>query len=580
MTQTDQILKEMEKHLTQIYKTAQNDISKKIDAYFDKYTAADSKKRKQLQAGEITEAEYKAWQKGQLMTGSHWYAMEQQISKEISSVNKTAAAYINGKLPEVYALNYNEIGDQINGVVKGYSFELVDAHTVKNLATSDKTLLPYKTVDGKKDERWNTKRVNAEVMQGIIQGESIPHLASRLSKSIPEMNRDSAIRNARTTVTSAENKGRMDSYHAAEEMGIVVKKRWVATHDLRTRPEHAELDGVEIDVDEPFVNSYGEIMYPGDPDADPANVYNCRCRLVSQIVGFKKANGQVTTAEQQEQEDEPEKERFKSDKLKKSLGDDYDDFTELVGNAENRDLYERFSEKVNLRKETNGGYYQSMSGTLSYSLENAVGRSKYTVLAHEYGHSFDYALGKVSELNFSEIDTINKACKKGFLSFTTIKEVPSQCDEFLAAMRKDAGELRKSLKDKTLLEAFRKTQEIRNASAGVQDVLDGFYGTRDSLEYFLPWGHGNRYYNRAYNHKIKDMGLEKELKQAFQDLGFDASNQTKVKSLMRQYEASSELWANVSSAVTCGGAELEVFEKYMPETLKAYRSILKKIGGK
>lgn len=32
-------------------------------------------------------------------------------------------------------------------------------------------------------------------------------------------------------------------------------------------------------------------MYPGDPDADPANVYNCRCTLGSEIIGFKKKDG-------------------------------------------------------------------------------------------------------------------------------------------------------------------------------------------------------------------------------------------------------------------------------------------------
>lgn len=29
-------------------------------------------------------------------------------------------------------------------------------------------------------------------------------------------------------------------------------------------------------------------MYPGDPTADPANIYNCRCTMIAQIKGFER----------------------------------------------------------------------------------------------------------------------------------------------------------------------------------------------------------------------------------------------------------------------------------------------------
>lgn len=102
------------------------------------------------------------------------------------------------------------------------------------------------------------------------------------------MNKTASVRNARTMATSAENKGRMDSFARAESDGIILQKEWIATRDNRTRDWHAELDGQLKDRNEPFVNSMGEIMYPGDPHADPANTYNCRCTLGSKILGFKK----------------------------------------------------------------------------------------------------------------------------------------------------------------------------------------------------------------------------------------------------------------------------------------------------
>ena len=281
---TDKKLEEMEKHLSEIYARSQKELEKKTADFWSDFQRKDDKKRKELDAGKITEAEYTQWRKGQLMTGDRLKSMTQTVADEMAKADKEAAAYVNGKLPEIYSINYNAIND-VPGL-KGYSFEMVDASTVRNLAKSDKTLLPYKTVDGKKVERWNTQKVNAEIMQGIIQGESIPKMAKRL-QNVVGMEKSSAIRNARTTTTSAENKGRMDSYHDAQEQGIILKKRWMATHDPRTREEHLALDGVTIDVDEPFENDFGEIMYPGDPDADPSNVYNCRCTMVAEVKGFE-----------------------------------------------------------------------------------------------------------------------------------------------------------------------------------------------------------------------------------------------------------------------------------------------------
>ena len=37
-------------------------------------------------------------------------------------------------------------------------------------------------------------------------------------------------------------------------------------------------------------------MYPGDPEAHPSNVYNCRCTIAARVIGFenKKANSHLT----------------------------------------------------------------------------------------------------------------------------------------------------------------------------------------------------------------------------------------------------------------------------------------------
>jgi SPP1 gp7 family putative phage head morphogenesis protein len=284
---TDEKLEEMEKRLSAIYSRAEKEIQKTADEYFSKFAAQDEQKRKLLEQGKITEDEYKKWRKGKVMYGKRFTEMKEQCAKQLLNVNKTALAYVNGELPDVYALNYNALAGSVDGV-GGYSFTLVDADTVRNLAVTDTSLLPYKELDPAKDIPWNMKKINAETLQGILQGESMDKIAKRL-RNVQEMNKTQAIRSARTIVTGAENKGRQDSYARAEADGIILQKEWVATNDGRTRHSHAVLDGAIVDQDKKFDNG---LMYPGDPNGRPEEVYNCRCTLVAKVNGFKKAQVQ------------------------------------------------------------------------------------------------------------------------------------------------------------------------------------------------------------------------------------------------------------------------------------------------
>lgn len=578
---TDKKLREMERHVSAIYDRAGKEIAEKAEKFFSRFTEQDNAKRKLVESGQLTEKEYKSWRMTKIVTEQgHLTAMKEQISRELLEANRTAQAYINNNLPDVYASNYNITSKGVSDVVKGYTFELVDASTVKNLATKDDTLLPYKYIDGRKDVRWNTQKVNSEIMQGIVQGESIPDIAARL-QNVTEMNRASSIRNARTTVTSAENKGRMDSLHAAQEKGVTVKKVWTAAIDSRTRDAHMELDGQEADIDEPFVNEYGPIMYPGDPDADPANVYNCRCTLTYKV--GEDAIAQDSDTEEVLEENVPEEEQnqeqsvpFESAQLKSALTDDqYNEFKGLVDNAPTKDLYDKYADSCNgIESMSSGGSYRPYDDTVHFSMSTDEGTSEYSTLAHEMSHMFDAHIGQADGLSFNEAGTINDACRFGSGVNTLLKTGPSSSDGFLSALRDDMNNLKPGLaggRSGTLAQELLSSQTMRNATAGIQDALDGFFGTQDKG--ILPWGHGNRYYNRSYNQKVVGFGLDKKLKQAMTDLGMDASSQAKVKTIMRQYEAASEAWANVGSAITCGGPELEAMEKYMPNTVKEYLRI-------
>ena len=217
----------------------------------------------------------------------HYQQLTYSLAAQISHVNEIAVAYINGELPEIYSMNFNEVAKNLNTVSRALhaviGFDLVDQHTIQRLSTKQENLLPYKKINGKKDIRWNVEKINSEVTQGILQGESIPNISKRLT-NVLKMNEASAIRNARTSVTSAQNKGRMDMMHDAADKGVIMQKGWSSAHDKRVRESHQLLDGEFVGMDEEFGNG---LMYPGDPDGDLEEVYNCRCALIYDVVGFR-----------------------------------------------------------------------------------------------------------------------------------------------------------------------------------------------------------------------------------------------------------------------------------------------------
>jgi uncharacterized protein with gpF-like domain len=118
----------------------------------------------------------------------------------------------------------------------------------------------------------------------------VNQIASELMDSVTTMSQTSAIRAARTGITEAENAGRMAGMQQLADKGAILEKRWIATHDARTRPEHAEADGQRVNQDEPFIVGGEKLMYPADDKlgASPFNVYNCRCSVAAEFIGFKK----------------------------------------------------------------------------------------------------------------------------------------------------------------------------------------------------------------------------------------------------------------------------------------------------
>lgn len=293
---TNKKLAKLERRIAKLYREAGKELQATIDAYFEQFQKRDEEMKALIgtvQNGkEWTEADYKQWRLNQIGRGKRYQAMRDRVAHRVTDANAVAVSYTNDATPGIYSLNRNYAAYTIESVAGDVGFDLWDEQTVKRLMVEQPDLMPYyppkRALKRSIDLAYGKKQITASVTSSILRGLSIKHMADNLQKRITTMSRDSAIRTARTAVTGAQNAGRMDSYAAAEKMGIKLKKEWLATLDARTRHSHAMLDGEQVAQDKKFSNG---CRFPGDPQGPPWEIYNCRCTLVAAVDGVDTSDG-------------------------------------------------------------------------------------------------------------------------------------------------------------------------------------------------------------------------------------------------------------------------------------------------
>lgn len=298
--ETDKLLEDLEKKIAKEYKQAAEEAQAKLDDYLRRFEIKDEKWQIMVASGKKTAEEYKKWRTGQIMVGQRWEDLRNQLAEDYHNANVIAKSIIDGTKPDVYALNHNYATYQIekDGLVDT-AYTLYNRDTVEMIMRDNPDLLPppgkrmKASIAAGKDIAWQEGKLQSVMLQGIIQGESIPNLSRRIAQTLGETNHASTIRYARTAVTGAQNAGREDAYKRAESLGVKMQREWLATLDNRTRHEHRILDGQKRAIDEPFEVEGEEIMFPGDPSAPGHLIWNCRCRTVAAVDGWEDMSGQL-----------------------------------------------------------------------------------------------------------------------------------------------------------------------------------------------------------------------------------------------------------------------------------------------
>lgn len=519
--ETEKILEEIEKRISAEYAQAEKEIAEKLDDYLKKFRVKDELKLKAVENGMITKEEYEQWRVGQVMMGKRWAELRDSLAEDFTNADKIARSIAYNHMPEVYAINHDYGTFQVEKASQmDTSYTLYDRQAFEQLVKNEDTFIP---APGRKVSRdikegkalaWNKKQVQSVMMQGLLQGESIPKLATRLANTVGESDRKAAIRNARTMTTGVQNAGRMASYDRANKMGIKTQKQWLATLDARTRHWHASLDGEVMDNDEPFVNEFGEIMYPGDPEAAPVNIFNCRCTLIASIKGFERDVSDLDLRHDEHLEDMTYEEwreghyDQKSDPITKQddiaetmqriYGNEYASYKAGVGDESDSVLgwladEEKTKETIDRKRQNFINGLDNVSNTKVKSLlANADKKVKYKISNqnHSLYRNGTIILGRNTDSSsmahelFHDIDRRNKLTKNGAFSKSVRSDFAG-----LQKRAKDAGvDINEYLMGK-YKNAFN-GNIIKERYRGLSDIIDGC--SKGSVR--LGYGHSRKGY--------------------------------------------------------------------------------------
>lgn len=295
MRPTDLTLLQVEKKIRKEYSQAMKEVQSKLDEHFRLFKIKDQTKRRQLAQGKITLQEYKKWRVGQMAVGDRWEKLRNQLAQDLQNTRQIARSITVKHMPEAYAFGHDYmIYNLEKDIGMQSSFTLYKVEAIEEIVAKNPQLLPppgrrmLGRIARGEAVQWEEGRLQSIAMQAILQGESVPNMARRICDTLQVSEMRDAMRYARTAINSAESRGDLAALYEARDLGVHVKKQWSATLDDRTRKAHRELDGQTQELEDPFVNSIGEIMFPGDTDADGDNYWNCRCAMDGTIRGFER----------------------------------------------------------------------------------------------------------------------------------------------------------------------------------------------------------------------------------------------------------------------------------------------------
>ena len=220
-----------------------------------------------------------------MMKGKRLDKLEKSISSEASKLYTRTNETTKEAVKDAFQDSYYRTGWTMEtGAGVSLSFEVLNPDVVKAAA-----LNPYDRITWPERMKANTevmvRQIREEITRGIVQGKSYDQTARAITERI-NVGASKAKRIVQTETGRAQSQGTQAAFEKASQEGLLFKKVWVSSLDVRTRDKHRSLDGQKVEPDQPFTYGGMTAMYPrgwGVPEMD----VNCRCTHRAEIEGME-----------------------------------------------------------------------------------------------------------------------------------------------------------------------------------------------------------------------------------------------------------------------------------------------------
>lgn len=216
-------------------------------------------------------------------SGMKWRLARRKIASAFTDADMKATELINETLEWALVDGMNESAFAL--ALNGVKMWPITLSIVSSLVAESIIRLNKRRLKRTKDAAYNEDRTQSAIHSAIMRGIKPDELHEEASKTIANTRQNETISSARAMIYGASDYGAYLAGIEAEQMGIDVEKTWLAIMDMRVRPSHKHLHGETIPLNEKFHGYHGVLRFPHDPEAPPAEIYRCRCRMAVHVAG-------------------------------------------------------------------------------------------------------------------------------------------------------------------------------------------------------------------------------------------------------------------------------------------------------